>query len=645
MQTQWERMGFGLAEAQAIGSARGKPWVQPMPEGLDPDAYRAEAQRILDGQFRLFGEDLYLGFPPRWNRNPKSGIDVPRHFGKALDYRDGTRFGDAKFLWEPNRHMELLALSQAWQLTKDSRFAAGARELVESWLLQCPYPLGPNWCSTLEVALRLANWAVSWHILGGDDAPVFASEEGLRFRNAWLASVRQHCHFVRRNLSGYSSANNHLLGELFGLFLGATTWPCWSESAEWQSYARSEFEHQALLQNAADGVNKEQAIWYQHEVADMMLMAGLTARANGDDFSTAFWERWQRMLEFVASCMDVGGNVPAIGDSDDAVIVRLGVPAGVSAFRSMLASGSVLFGRDDFKFKARVFDEKSRWLLGDRGAAQFNALEIGAAASIVRQVFPLGGYYVLGGDFNTAHEVRIVADAGPLGFLSIAAHGHADALSFTLSAAGQPVLIDPGTYCYHTQPEWRAYFRGTAAHNTVRIDGVDQSVSAGNFLWSRHAHPLDVHFNCAIEEQRLAAAHDGYRRLRDPVTHRREWVYRATERALLVRDAIECTQEHELEMLWHFSPSCVVVLNAQRATVSCGPVTVEMQLPDDLEAAVVRGADGVRAGWVSSQFGQRASSSTIVTRGRVGKNWCGETSIRVSIRLLGDPELWSPKNS
>ncbi len=85
------------------------------------------------------------------------------------------------------------------------------------------------------------------------------------------------------------------------------------------------------------------------------------------------------------------------------------------------------------------------------------------------------------------HEIRLVVDAGPLGYRSIAAHGHADALSFTLSVGGLEFLVDPGTYAYHTQGAWRQYFRGTAAHNTVRVDGQDQSESGGNFMWLRKA--------------------------------------------------------------------------------------------------------------------------------------------------------------
>jgi uncharacterized heparinase superfamily protein len=93
----------------------------------------------------------------------------------------------------------------------------------------------------------------------------------------------------------------------------------------------------------------------------------------------------------------------------------------------------------------------------------------------------------MGSNFETDREIRIIIDSGELGYLSIAAHGHADALAFTMSVAGKEILVDPGTYSYHTLPRWRNYFRGTAAHNTVVVDGKNQSVIGGNFMWVKHA--------------------------------------------------------------------------------------------------------------------------------------------------------------
>ena len=182
----------------------------------------------------------------------------------------------------------------------------------------------------------------------------------------------------------------------------------------------------------------------------MMLLAGLTAAANGCDFGEPFWRRLEAMLDFIASCMDVAGHVPALGDADDAVIVRFNPERDLRVYQSLLATGSVLFDRGDFKHKAQVFDDKSRWLLGDAAAAKFAALVADSSGERLRRCFEAGGYYILGSDFETPREVRLIVDAAPLGYLAIAAHGHADALAFTLSVCGRPMLIDPGTYSYHT---------------------------------------------------------------------------------------------------------------------------------------------------------------------------------------------------
>src|SRR5262249_48950159 len=145
----------------------------------------------------------------------------------------------------------------------------------------------------------------------------------------------------------------HLLGEATGLFIAAQTWPCWPRSADWYQRGRAIIEREALLQTAPDGVNREQALSYQQWVVDLLLFVGLAARAAGTDFSPPYWQRIESMLEYIASVMDVAGNVPMIGDSDDARVAGL-VPSSddSSPFASLLATGAVLFGRSDFKAKA-----------------------------------------------------------------------------------------------------------------------------------------------------------------------------------------------------------------------------------------------------------------------------------------------------
>jgi len=646
-----ERAGIGLAHPSEPAGVTGQPWVLPLPRGFDVERYRLAADRILDGRFDVFAlENARLGFPPPWNVDPKTGIEAPLQFGLALDYRDARRVGDIKYLWEINRHLELVTLAQAWHLSADARYAEGAKALVDSWLAACPYPKGANWCASLEHAIRLVNWSFAWQLLGGDGATLFQGEEGRRFRRRWLEGIYRHCHFIARHFSRHSSANNHLLGEATGLFIAALTWPLWSDSRRWRTQAHAELEREALLQTFEDGVNREQAVWYHHAVADMLLIAGLFARANGCDFEPPYWGALESMLDFLASIMDVKGGVPAIGDADQGVLARL-APAGADGsrsrpdvYRSLLASGAVLFGRPELRLKAGELDDKTRWLLGDDAAERFEALSASPARRLpVRRSFPRAGYYILGDQFETPSEVRIVADAGALGYLSIAAHGHADALAFTLTVGGTPFLVDSGTFAYHTERAWRHYFRGTSAHNTVMVDGEDQSVFGGPFLWLRHAEATVDEFLCSPGLQLLVAHHDGYRRLPDPVRHRRTWRYDTADVTLTVCDELLCSGEHAAEIFWHFAPECQVVYADGRVIAEREGLRLELEPSHLLSVTLVSGrGDGQRVGdgerplgWVSSGFDLKAPATTAVFAGRIR----GDTRFqsRVQIRRQRPP--------
>jgi len=640
-----ERAGIGLARPSKPSGASGRAWVAQLPKGFDTKRYARAADRVLEGRFDVFAlEDVRLGFPPRWNVDPKTGVEAPLEFGPGLDYRDAGRVGDIKYLWEINRHLELVTLAQAWHLTGRERYARGAKVLIESWLEACPYPRGANWCASLEHGIRLVNWAFAWQLLGADGAALFRGAAGRDFRHRWLEGIYCHCHFIARHFSRHSSANNHLLGEAAGLFIASLTWPFWRESAQWRDRARAELRREALVQTFEDGVDREQAVWYHHAVADMLLIAGLFARANGCGFDEQYWRALESMLDFLASIMDVSGGVPAIGDADQGVLARL-VPASdepwPGVYRSLLASGAVLFGRPEFRRKAGELDDKTRWLLGDEAAARFEAVDGSQALLPVRRSFPRAGYYILGDELETPGEVRIVADAGALGYLSIAAHGHADALAFTLTVGGRPFLVDSGTFAYHTEQAWRRYFRGTSAHNTVMVDGEDQSLFAGPFLWLQHAEAAVEEFMCLPDLQVLVAHHDGYRRLADPVQHRRSWRYDARSATLAVDDELLCSGTHNAQIFWHFAPECQVVCADGLITAERDGMRVQLEPPESLAVTLVHGRDPGPAGnggegplgWVSDGFDLKAPATTVVFAGHIR----GDTRFQSRLRILRSP--------
>ncbi|MCE5336077.1 MAG: heparinase II/III family protein [Desulfobacteraceae bacterium] len=591
----------------------------PDPSGIDPAPYIACADDIVRGRLGIFEKTFTLDGPcPEWNRDPLTGLRAPLCHGKSLDYRNPDRVGNIKYLWELNRHTHLVTLAQAYRLTGGSRYLATLSAHLRSWLDQCPYPLGPNWSSSLELGLRIINWCFVWHLAGGERSELFSGEEGRRLRNDWLNSIYLHARFIAGYLSLYSSANNHLIGEAAGLFVAGTVWPLWKASEPWREMGGRILISEARAQNWPDGVNKEQAVAYQHYETDLLLISALIGKAHSFSFPGNYRDVIEKMLEYFASIMDVSGNIPMFGDSDDAIVVRLSREKDFCVYRSLLSTGAVLYNRADFRAKAGRLDDKTRWLLGCGAEPQSGGENADSAVLPVRRDFSSGGYYILGADFETPEEIRLIADAGPLGYLSIAAHGHADALSFALFAGGKEFLVDPGTYAFHTNKAWRDYFRGTSAHNTVRIDGRDQSVIGGNFMWLRKANARCYRWESGDALDRFGGVHDGYSRLPDPVVHYREIELHKDERLIVVTDILQCTGHHRVEQFWHFPESCSVAADETGIVAENGGIVLALRpkhARPDIE--VLRGSYSPIGGWVSRKLDVKVPATTVVFRSAI----------------------------
>jgi hypothetical protein len=597
---------------------------------LSPDALVAAAERVLAGRYSLFDlEDCELGNPPQWNRDPLTHRVAGVRRASAIDYRDEREVGNIKYLWEANRHLHLATLAQAHVLTGDSRYAQGIQQQIESWIEQCPAGRGPNWVSALELGIRLINWSIAWQLLGGSRAKLFSTPEGAAFRERWLRSVYEQARMVVGNLSRFSSANNHLIGEAAGVYVAASTWPLWPQMHTWGERCRTILEEECHKQNAPDGGNREQAFAYQTFVLDFLLIAGLAARTRGEDFSPLYWRRLEQMIDFLASMTSYAGRLPMVGDGDDGCVVRLASEPGFSPHGSLIATGAVLFDRPDLAAKAGALDSKTATLLGVEAVRRLAFLKQRGRAGFRPQTqFSESGYYLLGNAFETPDEVRLLVDAGSLGYLSIAAHGHADALAFTLEIGDKEILIDPGTYSYHTDPAWRRYFRSTLAHNTVGIDGEDQSQQAGSFMWSEHARARCIEFQSGTGRQYFAGEHYGYQRLTDPVVHRREIVFEAGEQSIEVIDRLRCEGNHSARRAWHFAENCVVERTDSGLKVTQGTTQVYFEPLEPLEGIeIYRGGTAEQGGWVSRSFGHKVPCTTVLWNSAVR----GDTVLRTRI--------------
>src|SRR6185369_3011851 len=145
--------------------------------------------------------------------------------------------------------------------------------------------------------------------------------------------------------------------------------------------------------------------------------------------------------------------------------------------------------------------------------------------------FDDGGYTVFR-PYVKNREIMLVMDHGPLGYLSIAAHGHADALSVWLHVDGQPVFVDAGSHLYHSAGISRDYFRSTPAHNTLCIADTSASTPAGNFNWSHKANVRVL----SKSGHEVLAEHDGYKK-KFGITHQRR--LQLTENGFTIEDMLQ----------------------------------------------------------------------------------------------------------
>jgi len=615
----WRLRGRPLARLErADREAPSAHWIRTPPD-TKAAPFVAETARIAAGEVRLFSTSYFaVGQPPNWNRCPLTGTEAPTIPSDRISLTDRSQVGDIKFVWELNRHLHWVTLAQAHAITGAAGPLEVLRAQLQSWLAQCPPFVGPNWTSALELGLRLVNWSVVWQLIGGDASALFAGAQGAALRQRWLASVQQHSLAISHWYSRHSSANNHLIGELAGVFVAACTWPRWQGLRQLGDNARIELEREIQLQVSADGVVREQAFEYATFVYDFFAMVERAAAATGAPMSQAYVDRMAAMCCFMRSAMSSGGAVPQVGDADGARVLELHPGDQHRGYAAMLQKGARFFGRPDW-----VAD------LGDVGREDADWLYSGTPHPVARTSrqpalsFREGGYELFMSNVGTAEEVKGLVDVGPLGYLGIAAHGHADALQVCLSLAGQPVLVDPGTYAYWCEKPWRDYFRGTAAHNTVRIAEQDQSVSGGRFMWTHKARVQGLEVKRAeTGAMYLSAWHDGYARLSARFQHRRTVAFLPDARSLQVDDLLTGRASELVELHWHIHPSWQATLDAGVVRLNNGSHEIEIEVKlvagsvNDEQLALVYGQPQPPLGWYSEAYNEKHPASVLRWRGR-----------------------------
>ena len=505
------------------------------------------AGKILTHHFDLLGfKDLDYGQEIRWHSDRVHRRRAPRRPWFQIQYLDFDEAGDVKVTWELNRHQHLVTLAKAYRLTNDERYAEELFRQWYHWRAENPFSLGINWASSLEVAFRSLSWLWVRALMEG--TPAVPPEFPADMERALDLSG----YHIDRYLSTYFSPNTHLLGEAVALFFIGTLCPELRDAVAWRDKGWKLLLEQAERQVQSDGLHFEQSTYYHVYAIDFFFHAGLLAARNNLSTPPAFDKAIEKMLDALL-LLSRAGIPPRFGDDDGGRLF--------DADRNLtehmldpLAIGAVVFGRGDFKYAARSLPEETLWLLGEQGVHQFDQI-VAEEPPLQSAALTSGGIYIMGSKEPEPRQLFI--DCGPQGFQT-AGHGHADALSVQMISGGRPLLIDPGTLEYVGDGKQRNQFRGTAAHNTLRIDGLDQAEPKGPFSWSEKADGKPTRWITGDSFDLFAGMHEGYKRLTKPVLHER-WIFHRKGAYWLVRDLMVGSGRHRLEVSWHLSPGMMPI--------------------------------------------------------------------------------------
>jgi Heparinase II/III-like protein/Heparinase II/III N-terminus len=566
------------------------------------------ADRLLRGEWETLGVIRTDLEQPDWFRDPVTGRrSDPDTYAFRVDHRSQERVGNIKQVWELSRFHHLTLLATAWFLTKDERYASRVADQLRSWWRDNPFLSGVHWTSGIELGVRLISLAWIRRLL--DDWPGVAD---LFERDALaVRQIRWHQQYLATFPSRGSSANNHVIAEAAGLLVASCAFPWFRESERWRRQSARLLEQELIRNTFPSGIGRELASDYQCFVGELGFAAAVEAGVSGYPLSQATWDRLCAMADSGAAMLDERLRPPRQGDSDEGCGLLLDAPT-ANRWPALLALADGLVGRLDWWPRAPA--DAGSVIIGALAGARHPA-EGRPAERPTR--FADAGMTLL--RTSGPDEIWCRCDGGPHGFLSIAAHAHADALSVEVRYAGTDILADPGTYCYHGERAWRSYFRSTIAHNTAELAGRSQSTESGPFMWTNHAQSREIEVIDDGDIARWTAEHDGYASLDPPASHRRSVLLDRASRSVDIIDEIE-SGHHDVRLAFHFGPEVQVELDEACAALSWPqadtPGAARLELPGGLEWRLHRGETDPVLGWYSPGLGRRVPAFTLLGRGR-----------------------------
>lgn len=420
----------------------------------------------------LFGVYSYEQYKKKWNAGFQTNNSWPQEpctYSIPTSHR--VDIGDIRTNWELNRHFQFSALAKNYYLTGDCQHLDELKNLFNHWNDHNLFLHGVEWTSAMELAIRVNSWVYTYAFLKK------AFEKYQKKDQELLCRINQGVlvmtNYIIHHRARFSSANNHLIVEMYAVGLVGII----CSYNPWEKLAIKILTEELPRQNYCDGVNKEMSLHYQSFIMEAYGLLLLLMEKNHIDRPVVWSKYLVPMSEFLADSCGSFGETVVFGDNDEGKLLDLlGQP--MNHYRYVLDLMSCLLEKRYSNLEQ--CHENLFWIIPDKVIHTSRKKEHYYPKLIC--CYKEGGYTFLR---SKDKRILIGMDHAELGYGPIAAHGHADALSFQMFMDGIPIFVDPGTYNYHVTPGDRDRFRSSACHNTLTVNGENQAEMLGPFLWGK----------------------------------------------------------------------------------------------------------------------------------------------------------------
>ncbi|MES9685394.1 alginate lyase family protein, partial [Gottfriedia acidiceleris] len=427
-----------------------------------------DAEIICKHEFNLLGSGkCLLGKEIPWNYDFKSGYVWKNKYHKKINLMPLKNSADIKIPWELSRFQHLITLGKAYYFTKNEKYALEFVNQLDDWINNNPFEMSVNWTCAMDVAIRAVNWIFSYSFF--KESPSIKKKFWIKFNRC----LYLHGLYIINNLENkFGVTGNHYLSDIVGLiWLGLYFKEHFikengkNNSTYWLEFGLKELEQEMFIQVNSDGTNYEASTSYHRLVAELFLITTIICEKNGYKFSEKYNDRLEKMMDFIMHITKPNNKAPIIGDADDGRLIIFSNYTNWDRndYTHLLAIAGEYFERDDFRYIGRQYFEDSIWINGYFKTSN----ELFELAS---KSFENGGYYLLKDKL-----VYCLIRCGENSYGGQGAHSHNDQLSFELNINGMDIIIDPGVYCYSSNPKLRDLYRSTEMHNTIQVNGLEQN--------------------------------------------------------------------------------------------------------------------------------------------------------------------------